>query len=347
MARLADTSIALKLGVMPTAFAIVAALYFAQTVFIPLAFAVLLTFLLAPAVTWLERWRIGAVFAVLLTVGVSLGALGTITWVVEQQFVEVAGKLPDYRENVQDKLRRFRSVTGGSFSKAAKGVEDTVRSVAGSRPSTEPSAIAELVPAAQRSDNRPGAPALSHVSAQNPLPVREYSEPSSPLQIVGCYLRQVLSPLATFGLIVVFVIFMLLNRNDLRDRMIRLIGHGRVNVTTQALDDAAKRISRYLQMQLAINTIYGASVGVGLWIIGMCSAEGHFPNVLLWALLATALRFVPYVGPVLAAALPVVLSLGVFHSVGILIAIVGLYLVLELVTNNLLEPWLYGSSTGL
>jgi predicted PurR-regulated permease PerM len=297
MPRLAESSTALKLGFLPTAFAIVAALYFAQEVFIPLAVAVLLTFLLAPAVTWLERRGMKGVLAVLLVVAASLGVLGTITWTVQRQFIEVAGKLPDYQDNIRDKLDRFRGATGGRFSKAARGVKETVRSEAGSQPSSTPSVTAESATAAQGSDGRPGAPTLPPVSPQNPLPVREYSEPSSPLQIVGHYLGQLLSPLATVGLIVIFVIFMLLNRRDLRDRMIRLVGHGRVNVTTQALDDAATRISHYLLTQLAINTIYGASVGLGLWIIGLCSAEGHFPNVLLWALLATALRFVPYAGP--------------------------------------------------
>lgn len=347
MARSAETSTALKLGFVPTVFAIVTALYFAQAVFIPLAVAVLLTFLLAPAVTWLERRGMGGVLAVLLTVGTSLGVLGTITWTVQRQFVEVAGKLPDYQDNIRDKLQRFRGATIGSLSKAAKGVEETVRNVAGSQPTTRPSATAEVVTAAQGSDSRLGAAGLPQVSPQNPLPVREYSEPSPRLQIVGHYLGQLVSPLATVGLIVVFVIFMLLNRNDLRDRMIRLVGHGRVNVTTQALDDAATRISRYLLTQLTINAIYGASVGVGLWIIGRSSAEGHFPNVLLWALLATVLRFVPYAGPVMAAALPVVLSLAVFHSATIFVATVGMYVALELVTSNVLEPWLYGSSTGL
>lgn len=352
MARLAETSTALKLGFLPTAFAIVAALYFAQEVFIPLAVAVLLTFLLAPAVTWLERRGMRGVLAVLLVVATALGVLGTITWTVQRQFVEVAGKLPDYQDNIRNKLERFRGATGGRFSKAVRGVEETVKSVAGSQPSPRPPVPAESVSAAQGSESRPGTlppgvPALPPVSPQNPLPVREYSEPSSPPQIVGHYLGQLLSPLATVGLIVIFVIFMLLTRNDLRDRMIRLVGHGRLNVTTQALDDAATRISHYLLTQLAINTIYGISVGLGLWIIGLCSAEGHFPNVLLWALLATVLRFVPYAGPIMGAALPVVLSLAVFRGVGVFVATVSMYVVLELVTSNVLEPWLYGSSTGL
>src|SRR5690242_20061801 len=123
MAQLVEMKTGLKLGLMPTVFATVAALYFAQEVLIPLAVAVLLTFLLIPGVTWLERLRIGRIGAVLLAVAIALASLGTIGWLVEQQFVDVAGKLPDYRENIQNKLQRFRGATEGNFSKAAKGVE--------------------------------------------------------------------------------------------------------------------------------------------------------------------------------------------------------------------------------
>jgi len=347
MARLTETGTGLKLGLMPTVFATVAALYLAQGVLIPLAVAILLAFLLAPVVAWLERWRLGRIAAVLIAVGTALAVLGTVGWLVERQFVEVAEKLPDYRENIQNKVRRFHGAAGGSFSKAAKGVEDTLKSMASTQPSTAPSATANLTRTAQPPDSHPGDPTLPQVSPQNPLPVREYSEPASPLQIVGRYLGRMLSPLATGGLIVVFLIFMLLNRRDLRDRIIRLIGHGRLNLTTQALDDAGTRISRYLLMQSVINATYGLCIGIGLWIIGLSSAEGRFPNVLLWALLAAVLRFVPYLGPFIGAAAPVVLSLAAFNSVGVFAATLCMYLGVELVTSHVLEPWLYGSSAGL
>lgn len=336
-----------KLGVMPTVLATVAVLYFAQAVLVPLAVAILLAFLLAPVVNWLEGLRIGRIAGVILAVGMALAVLGTIGWVVQRQFVEVAERLPDYRENIQNKMRRFQGAAGGSFAKAARGVEETINSMAGTRPSTAPSAMTGLAPSPQASNNRPGEPALPQVSPQNPLPVREYSEPPSPLETIGRYLGHLLNPFATAMLIVVFLIFMLLNRRDLRDRMIRLIGQGRLTLTTQALDDAGTRISRYLLVQLAINATFGVCIGLGLWIIGLISAEGRFPNVLLWALLAAVLRFIPYLGPLLGAAAPIVLSLAAFASVGVFAATVCLYLAAELVTNNVLEPWLYGSRTGL
>src|SRR5579872_6341062 len=142
MARLTATGTGVKLGLMPTVFATVAALYFAQAVLIPLVVAILLAFLLAPVVNWLERLRLGRIVAVLLAVGTALTVLGTIGWVVERQFVEVAGRLPDYRDNIQNKLRRFQGAAGGSFSKAARGVEDTMKSMASTQPSTAPSATA-------------------------------------------------------------------------------------------------------------------------------------------------------------------------------------------------------------
>ena len=140
MARLTETGTGLKLGLMPTIFATVAALYFARAVLIPLVVAILLSFLLAPLVTWLERWRLGRIIPVVLAVGMALAVLGTIGWVVEHQFVEVAENLPGYPDNIRSKLRRFQGAATGSFAKAAKGVKDTLTNVTGAMPSTAPSA---------------------------------------------------------------------------------------------------------------------------------------------------------------------------------------------------------------
>src|SRR5437762_3358891 len=151
MSRVTETKSALKLGLMPTVFAVVASMYFAQAVLVPLAVAVLLAFLLAPVVGWLEQCRLGRIAAVLVAVAAALAVLGTVGWVVEQQFVQVAERLPDYRENIQNKLRQFQGAAGGSFSKAAKGVEDTVKNMAATEPST-PSAMGKLITASQAPD---------------------------------------------------------------------------------------------------------------------------------------------------------------------------------------------------
>lgn len=346
MAELSPKRAGIRLGLMPTVFATVAALYFCQAVLIPLAIAILLAFLMAPLVTRLERTPLGRVIAVLITVGVMLSAVGAIGWVVERQFVAVAEALPDYRQNIENKFQRFRTATHGKFSKAANAVEDTLNGMATTQPST-PSSTGSSTPRPPVDEIRDPGSGLPQVSPQNPLPVREYASPRRPLEIYGQYLGRLQSPLATFGLVVVFVVFMLLHRRDLRDRMIRLVGHGRLNITTQALDDAATRISRYLRLESTVNLVYGVCVGIGLWIIGAWSAEGQFPNVLLWGLLATVFRFIPYVGWLIGAAAPLILSLAAFNSAGVFAATLGLYVGLESITGNLLEPWLYGSGTGL
>ena len=168
----------------------------------------------------------------------------------------------------------------------------------------------------------------------------QVQEPVTPLQTLREVGGPLVKPIATAGLVLVFVIFMLLQREDLRDRIIRLVGSGDVARTTEAMNDAAKRISRYLLMQLVINIFYGTSVGVGLYFIGV-------PNPILWGLLATILRFVPYVGPMIAALFPIALSFAVAPGWTLPLLTIALFVTLELIINNVLEPWLYGSSTGL
>jgi hypothetical protein len=177
--------------------------------------------------------------------------------------------------------------------------------------------------------------------------VQIVTEPLSILGLAGQYIVQALGPIASGGLAVVFATFMLIYRQDLRNRLIRLIGRGHLNLTTQALDDASTRISRYLLMQSTVNLCYGITLAGGLWIIGLASAEGHFPSVLLWGLLAAMLRYVPYAGPILGASLPALVSLAVFKSPVVFLSTIGLFLAVEMIVVNVIEPWLYGSSTGL
>jgi predicted PurR-regulated permease PerM len=317
---------------MPSLCLGVAVLYLARDVLVPAALAILLAFLLTPAVTWLEHRHLGRILSIIIVVGASLTAIGGLTWVVEQQFVEFGAHLPNYRENIQDKWRRIRGASDSDLATAAKAVETTIKSVATTNP-------AVLHPKT--------SPASAPGSSVAPLIVQESSDPWAFPKMVEQYSGLVLSPLATMGLILVFVIFILVNRRDLRDRILRLVGDARLHLTTQALDDAATRITHYLLMQSAVNAVYGVCVGIGLWTIGAFSAEGRFPNVLLWALLATLLRFLPYLGSWIAAALPIMLSFVFFGNASIFLATVGMYVGLELVTANLLEPWLYASSTGL
>lgn len=149
-----------------------------------------------------------------------------------------------------------------------------------------------------------------------------------------------LSPLASAGLVIVVVIFMLMEREDLRDRFIRLVGYGDLHRTTQALQDAGKRVGQYLLMQLVVNIVYAVPITIGLWVLGI-------PNALLWGMLALALRFVPYIGPIIGALLPLFLALAVAPGWALLLWTAALFIVMELITGNVIEPWLYGSRTGL
>lgn len=342
MARTAGSRITSKIGLIPTVILVVAVLYFARDVLIPLTVAILLAFLLTPAVKWLERRGMPRSLASVLVMVMALAVLVSITWALEHQFVDVVAQLPHYRQNIQNKLRRFEGVFQSRISKASAEVEATLKDAA----TTAPAAPAQGGAAAfdeSTGQSWTAAPG----TADNPLVVKQYSEPWIVPQIVGQYSGLIFSPLTTAGLVLVFAAFILFNRTDLRDRILLLVGDARMNVTTQALDEASTRITKYLQMQSAINFCYGVCVGLGLWTIGRFSHEGQFPNALLWAFLAVVLRFLPYLGPWIAAALPLVLSLVLFKSLGVFVATASLYVGLEIVTGNFVEPWLYGSSTGM
>ena len=316
---------------------VVASLYFARDVLIPLTLAVLMAFLLNPLASLLEKWRLGRTAPVFLAVLLAMGVVGLLGWVLEAQFVNMANRLPNLRVEIQRKIAAIRGLSGGEFGQATRNVEKTVRDAA-SPPSTQPATA-----------SAPQTPALPPVSPQAPLPVRNYPEAISVADNVTAILVQALRPLATAGLVIVFAIFMLLKREDLRDRIIRLASRGRVNFSTEAVDDAIARISRYLLTQLFINTAYGLTVALGLWIIGttLGAAEGGFPNVPLWALLCGVLRFIPYVGPVIGAAFPLAIAFGFFHNNSVFLAVLGMFVGLEIFVSQFIEPMLYRSSTGI
>ena len=306
-----------------------AALYFGRDVLIPVALAALLTFLLAPLVTFLQRW-LGRIGAVLLVVMLILAGAGTAGYMLTSQMVDLATKLPDYQKNIQAKLRSFKVPTGGRYTRFSQAVEELRKDLPGvanqaeSAASTNAATTFRPEPAAQ---------------APIPVPVIEKSE-NNPLQLVRVVLSPLLGPLGTAALVMLLVIFMLLKREDLRSRIIRLIGQGHISATTRAMDDAGTRVARYLLMQLVVNLTYGILVATGLYFIGV-------PNALLWGAFATVLRFIPYVGPWIGATLPIALSLAVSPGWTMPLLTVGLFVVLELLSNNILEPWLYGSSTGV
>lgn len=303
---------------------IAAVLYLAKEVFVPIALAILLSFLLAPLVIRLSRWGCGKVLSVLLTVSFAFTIIAIIGWLVTAQIIQLAAQLPQYQENVRAKIIALKTPQRNGVLYRATGV---VREL---QKELESAAPAEAQPPAT-----PSSPA-----AEKPVPVElKPSQPNS-LQVIASMAAPVLKPLATAGAVVFFVVLMLFKREDLRERFLMLVSGGELNVATQAVDDATQRVSRYLVMQLVVNATYGIPIGIGLYFIGV-------PNAFLWGLLATLLRFIPFIGPWIAAAFPIALAFAVDPGWAKPILTIGLFLFVELVSNNVIEPWLYGASTGV
>jgi predicted PurR-regulated permease PerM len=286
---------------------LVAALYFAKEVFIPLALSILITFLLTPVVQRLQRWGVKRILSVILTVLLALTVSICLTWITLSQIYSLAKDLSKYEGNLRKKIQTIRP--GHDFSKTSKTVQALNEELSGGK-----------------------TKGVSQVEIVEP--------PPNAVQMLRGAVGPLLKPLGTAAVVIVFVTFMLLNREDLRDRIIRLIGIRSLNVTVLAFDDAAYRVSRYLFIQFLINAIQGTCVAIGLTLIGV-------PNGLLWGVLTIALRFIPYLGPLLAAAMPVLVSLAAFDNWSGPLMTIGLVAALELISNNVLEPWLYGSRTGL
>lgn len=306
--------------------AVVVALYFGRELFVPLALAILLSFALAPAVRQLRRWRVPRPPAVILVVMLAFAAIFTFGVVVASQIATLAENVSFYQRNIEMKIDSVKALrpAGGVIDQASEMMRELRESI---------TVADELKPGAPK-------PAADPNAEPPPVPVEIRQPPPQPLELLQSVIGPLLGPLATGGIVVVFVIFMLLERQNLRDRMIRLAGAHDLHRTTEAIDDAAQRVGRYLLMQLVVNTMYAIPIGVGLWLIGV-------PNPLLWSMMALVLRFVPYIGPIVSAAFPLLLSIAVDPGWSMLLWTAALFLVLELFINNVVEPWLYGSSTGL
>ncbi|TPI12733.1 AI-2E family transporter [Mesorhizobium sp. B4-1-3] len=298
----------------------VAALYFGREVFLPIAVAVLLTFAIAPVVSWLKRLGIPRLAAVIASVAGAFAALSLFSFVVATQVSDLAQNIPVYQINILTKVRALKeNGLGGGIVSRLSGVIERV---------------------GQEIDRQePQLPSAAQTPKREPIPVEVVSH-EKPLEVLQNLIEPLISPLGSAGLVIIVVIFMLMEREDLRDRFIRLVGYGDLHRTTQALQDAGKRVGQYLLMQLVVNTIYAMPITVGLWVLGI-------PNALLWGLLALALRFVPYIGPIIGALLPLFLALAVAPGWSLLLWTAALFIVVELVTGNVIEPWLYGSHTGL
>jgi predicted PurR-regulated permease PerM len=325
---------------------VILTLYFARDLLAPMAFALVINFLLSPAVERLERWRVGRAPAVVLVILIFFSGLGVTAWVVARQLVHVAELLPDYRENIQTKLDSLHTPIGGAAGNAITTLEEMTEQLSSHTnatiaPPTEPE-TAPLTTRHRRARQPAPETALPDKNAtpQQPTPVQIVEPPVS----VGSYLQEIFSPilrpLAACGIVMVFTVYMLMNREDLRNRMLLLAGMGRLSLMTQALRDAAERISTYLVWQFITNVLFGLLFGIGLKLIGV-------PNATLWGALAAILRYIPYVGAAIAGLLPVIFAVAIFPHWRQVFEIVGLYAGLEFTTSNFFEPWLYGWRTGI
>jgi predicted PurR-regulated permease PerM len=283
-----------------------AVLYLARDVLVPFALAILLSFLLAPAVRRLERWKLGRVLSTLIVVIFGFSLIGAIGYVAGREAVSLAAKLPEYRANITAKIRDIQKPGKGKLAQAHKAIKDLEK----------------------QADPTP----------QNPMPVTE--TPKSPYAQLADLVTPFAKPVGMALAVIVFTILMLLHRESMREKLIGLIGPRRINVTTQALDEASYRVSRYLFMQLVINACFGIPFGIALHLIGI-------PNAMLWGLLATLLRFIPYAGVWIAVSMPVVLAFAISNGWSEVGWVIGVFLTLELVLVNFVEPFAYGRSAGL
>ena len=294
-------------------------LFWLKAVLVPIALAILLTFMLSPLVSLLQGIRLPRALAVLIVVGSAFSLIVAVGWLLSRQVTSLVDTFPQYEKNFNSKLAAFQPVKGGFVDKVQRIVGRISRQL------DKQDALRD--PRGQR--------------GKAPLPVKIVEVGNAfEYPAVWSALGPVLEPMAMTGLSVVLVIFMLLRREDLRDRVISIVGRGRLTLTTKALDEAGDRISRYLLMQLIVNGTYGLAVAGGLFAIGI-------PYAVLWGFLAAVLRYIPYLGAWLAAILPLGLSLIVSEDWSTPLLVLGLFLTFELICNMLIEPWLYGRGIGV
>ncbi len=308
---------------------VIAILYFAREVFVPITLAILLSFLLAPAVRWLRRLRVGRVTAVGFTAVLAFMAIAGFAAVVVGEISSLAQQLPEYRYNLQTEIRSLPGIVpgGGVYRRATEMFRELSKEL--SRVGTQG--------AAESPRSTTGAP---EPQPAKPMPVQVVEPEPGPLQIVESIIGPLLQPMAAGGLVIVFVIMILLEREDLRDRLLRLAGRRDLHRTTEAMNDAAQRISRYLLSQLVVNISCGLPIGIGLTLIGI-------PNAALWGILVVLLRFIPYLGIVIAAAFPLALAIAVDPGWMLLVWTALLIVCIELLVANFVEPLVYGGTTGL
>jgi predicted PurR-regulated permease PerM len=305
-----------------------AALYFIKGVFVPLAFAILLSFLLVPVVDALQRLRLPRPAAAAITVLLACGVVGGTGWLLATELLDLASSLPAYSARIHQKFENSQHKSPNLIWRALEGFNNIQREWAPHEDTTSSSGGVRRGSDGRRAKNT------------EPTPVTVLQPPMSNFDALRAVVVPFLQPLAQAGITIIFACYLLVRREDVRNRLLRLAGVSQLNIATRALDDAAHRVSRYLRTQLIVNLCFGTIVAVVLFFL-------NIPNSGLWGFVAGLFRFVPYAGWIAASAGPAILSLATSNHIILPIGILAFYLVLEAIVANLIEPWLYGSHTGI
>jgi predicted PurR-regulated permease PerM len=307
---------------------VVAALYFTREILAPIALAVLLSFVLAPLVKIFQRWHLPRSLAVVITVAGALAITVCLGMMVMVQVNQLARDLPRYQLTLNDKIHSLRDMLGPS--RLLKDASNLLKDL-GKQLET---------PALENSATAP--PTLTQASGDptKPIPVEVHQPAPSVPETLLAVLQPLVTPLTTSGIVLIFVTFFLFQREDLRNRFIRLAGSGDIERTTAALDDAGRRLGKLFATQLILNAAFGLIIGSSLALIGVPSAP-------LWGLLAMILRFVPYIGAPLAAVLPLTLAAAVGADWTMVVWTAALFVVVEPLMGQVIEPFIYGHSAGL
>ncbi|HEX4167976.1 MAG TPA: AI-2E family transporter, partial [Bryobacteraceae bacterium] len=297
-----------------------AVLYFVRDVFIPVALALLLAFLLAPVTDTLRKLRLGRIMAALITLVLGFTVLGLLGSVLVRELMDVSTGLPFYEQSVHKKIQELSGIR--AISSLNRVIEAVNRGLS--------------TPNSNRADQTSQP---QSTPARQPVPVVIVDRTGNGLAITRSFLAPLLGPLGQAGIVLLFTTFILLNKEDVRNRFVRLAGLNQISVTTLALDDAAHRVARYLRFALLINLCFGSLIALGLFLIGL-------PNVVLWGMLAGLMRFVPYVGILISGSAPLLLALAIFSGWLKPALVLLLFLVLEAIVANAIEPVVYGANTG-
>lgn len=313
-------------GVAVVAAIVIGALYVGRELFVPIALAILLSFVLAPFARSLQRWQVPRGLSVIIVVLLAFISIFSLGGVIAAQVAELAGDLPRYQLTIREKIRAVRgtAATSGPLERAADILQDLGKELNKPKEATTTYSLQPVPPGQD----------------VKPIPVEVRQPPPTALESLAALIAPLLRPLTTTGIMAIFVIFILLQREDLRNRFIRLAGSHDLQKTTAALNDAATRLSRFFLVQVALNLGFGVVIGVGLWVIGV-------PSPALWGILGAVLRFVPYIGAFISAVFPLTLAAAVDPNWSMLLWTAGLFLVAEPLVGQVIEPLAYGRGTGL